>query len=460
MTDHSRRSRKAGCTSSPGELLQRSLPAAAGLALVSGLARTVHAAGDETLKVALIGCGFRGSGAVTQVLSTKGPVKLWAMADVFEDRIERSLKALAAGEEATYEREKHGGFASRIDVPPERRFVGFDAYKQAIDCGVDLVILATYPHFRPIHLQYAVQQGKHVFCEKPVAVDAPGIRSVLETSEAAAAKKLSIVSGLCWRYDSAVRETMKRILDGAIGELLAIQVIYNAGMIGGRDRDPKLTEMQYQLRNWYCFHWLSGDHNVEQHVHSLDKALWAMRDEPPARAWGLGGRQVRTDPRYGDIYDHHAVVYEYANAVRVYSFCRQQAGAWSSVTDHFFGTKGRACVLGKKDEEFSVADLAGNVQWKYKGEKPSMYVAEHQELFQSIRSGKPINNGRYMAYSTMLAILGRMVNYTGQLIAWDDAMKSKQLLAPASYAWDAEPPTKPGPDGRYPIAMPGITPFV
>jgi len=293
-----------------------------------------------------------------------------------------------------------------------------------------------------------------------VAVDAPGIRSVLETSEAAAAKKLSIVSGLCWRYDSAVRETMKRILDGAIGELLAIQVIYNAGMIGGRDRDPKLTEMQYQLRNWYCFHWLSGDHNVEQHVHSLDKALWAMRDEPPARAWGLGGRQVRTDPRYGDIYDHHAVVYEYANAVRVYSFCRQQAGAWSSVTDHFFGTKGRACVLGKKDEEFSVADLAGNVQWKYKGEKPSMYVAEHQELFQSIRSGKPINNGRYMAYSTMLAILGRMVNYTGQLIAWDDAMKSKQLLAPASYAWDAEPPTKPGPDGRYPIAMPGITPFV
>jgi predicted dehydrogenase len=348
--------------------------------------------------------------------------------------------------------------SDRIDVPDDRCFTGFDAYQKVLQSGVDVVVLAEPPHFRPQHLKAAVEAGKHVFCEKPVAVDAPGVRSVLATCEAAKKKNLSIVSGLCWRYDTAVKETMRKVLDGTIGELVNIEVVYNTSMIGGRERDPQLTEMQYQMRNWYCFTWLSGDHNVEQHVHSLDKALWAMRDEPPARAWGLGGRQVRIDSRYGDIYDHHAVVYEYPNGVRVYSYCRQQNGCWGAVTDNFFGTRARCNVLNG----FQVQSYDGKVVWRYKGPAAGsrMYVAEHEALFRAIRSGKPVNNGLYMARSTMLAIMGRMVDYTGKNLTWDEAINSKQDLSPKSYAWDAEPPTKPDSLGRYPIAMPGLTPFV
>jgi myo-inositol 2-dehydrogenase / D-chiro-inositol 1-dehydrogenase len=417
--------------------------------LVAGglsLGRSVHAAGNDILKVGLIGCGGRGTGAARDALTADPNAKLVAMGDAFADRLVGSLKGLKASD-----------VGERVDVPEDRRFAGFDAYERVLASGVDVVILAEPPHFRPEHLKAAIAAGKHVFCEKPVAVDAPGIRSVLATCEEAKKKNLSVVSGLCWRYDTAVKETMQKVLDGTIGQLVNIEVVYNTGMLGGRDRDSSLTEMQYQMRNWYCFTWLSGDHNVEQHVHSLDKALWAMHDEPPARAWGLGGRQVRVDPRYGDIYDHHAVVYEYANGVRVYSYCRQQNGAWGSVTDNFFGSKARCAVLGG----FQVQALDGEVVWRYKGPPAGgrMYVAEHEALFASIRAGKPINNGLYMARSSMLAILGRMVDYTGEVLTWEKAINSQQVLAPKSYAWDAEPPTKPGKDGRYPVAMPGITPF-
>lgn len=423
------------------EFLKVSATVAAGTAGLA-LSRSVHAAGSDVLRVGLIGCGSRGTGAAANALAADPQTRLSALADVFPEKVEHTLKVIS------------GQYKDRVDVPPERRFSGFDAYQKLIASGVDVVLLAEPPHFRPRHLQAAIEAGKHVFCEKPVAVDAPGVRSVLESCKLAEQKGLSVVSGLCWRYHNGVRETMARVLDGAIGDVVGIQETYLTGFLWERPRQPQWTEMEFQMRNWYYFTWLSGDFNVEQHVHSLDKALWAMHDEPPARAWGLGGRQVRTDKRFGDIYDHHAVVYEYANGVRVWAYCRQQAGCYSDVSDIIIGTKGRCNVLTHQIE-----DLSGNTVWKFRGEGGNMYELEHQALFRAIRSGKPINNGVYMARSTMLAILGRMVDYTGRLLTWDEAINSEQVLAPAAYSFDADPPVLPGPDGRYPIAMPGQTKF-
>ena len=428
------------------ELNRRQFLARAGTAAVTfnvlapALVRGADA--NSKLNVGLIGCGGRGSGAAGNAMTADANTKLVAMGDAFAERLSASFGNLKQQ------------FADRVDVPKERQFVGFDAFEKVIQSGVDVVILATPPHFRPQHLKAAVDAGKHVFCEKPVAVDGPGVRSVLATSEEAAKKNLSLVSGLCWRYHNGVRATMQRVLDGAIGKILGMRETYLTGMVGGLKRNPKWSEMEYQVRNWWCFTWLSGDFNVEQHVHSLDKALWAMRDEPPVRAWGTGGRQVRTDPIYGDIYDHHAVCYEYADGTQVHAYCRQQDGCWQDVSDVFLGTKGRCTVLkhGKP-----LPEIEGENAWKFQGKENNMYVAEHETLFQSIRAGKPINNGVYMARSTMLAILGRMVDYTGEVKTWDEALNSKQTLAPSAYNWDAEPPTKPGPDGRYPIATPGVT---
>ena len=245
---------------------------------------------------------------------------------------------------------------------------------------------------------------------------------------------------------------MKRVLDGAIGEIRSIQETYLTGTLWHRGRRPDWTEMIYQLRNWLYFTWLSGDMIAEQHIHSLDKGSWAMHDQPPLRAWGTGGRQMRTDPKYGDVFDHHAVTYEYANGVNLHSYCRQMAGCYCDVSDVFVGTKGRADVLKNRIE--------GENPWHYKGPKPNMYDVEHQELFAAIRSGNTINNGLYMARSTMLAILGRMVDSTGQILTWEQATNSQQTLAPAQYTFDADPPTLPDKDGRYPIAMPGVTKFV
>ena len=425
----------------------------AGGALAGGLsiARTAHAAGDDVLRIGVIGCGGRGTGAAGNALAADKNSKVVALADAFEDRVQGSLGRL---------KNLKDGLGERVVVDKDHCFSGFDAYKKLLASGVDVVILAEPPHFRPAHLNAADEGGVHVFCEMPVAVDAPGVRSVLASCEEAKKKNLSIVSGLCWRYHHGTKETLQRVLDGAIGEILVMQEVYNVGSGWGVARDPNLSEMQFQMRNWYCFTWLSGDHNVEQHIHSLDKSAWAMRDEPPLQAWGLGGRQVRTkQPDTGNIYDHHAVGYEYPNGARLYSFCRQQPGCYSEVTDLFIGTKGRATVLGRRPDLPSYR-IQGETNWEFKGEGGDMYVLEHEALFQAIRSGKPINNGLYMARSTMLAILGRMVNYTGQRITWDDALASKEDLSPKSYAWDADPPILPDKDGKYPVAMPGLTKFV
>lgn len=300
-------------------------------------------------------------------------------------------------------------------------------------------------------MRASIEAGKHVFCEKPVAVDPTGVRSVLETVELARQKNLSIVSGLCWRYDYGVRETMGRIKDGDIGDIVAIQENYLTGALWHRGRQDSWSEMEYQMRNWLYFSWLSGDHIVEQHIHSLDKALWLMDDEPPVSCYGLGGRQVRTDEKWGHVFDHFAVCYEWANGVKTYAYTRQMKDCFNNVEDYVLGTKGSAKVL---KHEVTKQTPDGEQKWKYKGDKPSMYDVEHKELFAGIRSGDIINNGEYMSYSTLLAIMGREACYSGEKITWEQAMNSKQDLTPSAYAWTDEAA------GSGEIAIPGKTKFV
>ena len=428
--------------------------AAVGTAISGSLAvsRAAHAAGDDTLKVGLIGCGGRGTGAAVNALAADKNAKLVAMADVFDWRIQASLSSLIKRQEAQYDREKQQGLGNKIDVPLERRFVGFDAYRQLLESGVDVVLITVPSHFTPIYTKAAIDAGKHVFCEKTHAVDAKGVKMVMDATEEARKKGLSMVSGLAWRYHTGSRETMKRVLDGAIGEIVAIQVICNTGSLRSLLRKPGMTEIEYQIYDWYDFNWLSADLPGLNLVHDLDKGAWGMRDEPPVKAWGMGGREVRDAPRYGDIYDHHATVLEYANGVRMYAYCRQQNGCTTEVSDKFQGTKGRCDLLRHRIE--------GETNWRYEGPPCNRFDLEHVALFSAIRSGKPINNGVYMARSSMMAIMCTLCSYTGQEITWEQAMNSKQDLTPERYAFDADPPTRPGPDGRYPIPIPGVTKFV
>jgi predicted dehydrogenase len=410
---------------------------AASAASLAALAPRVYAAGSDTLKVGLIGCGRRGTGAAAQALSADANVQLTAMGDMFDDHLKASL-AWLRGEEK---------LADKVRVKPENCFTGFDAYQGVLASGVDLVLLTTPPHFRPLHLKAAVDAGKHIFCEKPVAVDAPGVRKVLAACREAGPKGLAIVSGLCWRYHRPKQETFRRIHDGAIGDIVAMQCTYNTGSLWSCKRQPGWSDMEWQLRNWLYFTWLSGDHIVEQHIHSLDKMAWAMKDQPPARAYGTGGRQVRTSPDFGHIYDHFAVVFEYPNGVKAFSACRQQAGTAENVTDHLMGTLG-ACDVMKHT-------ITGKNPWAYpkrRGAEDDMYQNEHNELFASIRSGKPINDGERMSSSTLMAIMGRMAAYTGQVLTWERVLNSKEDLTPPAYEMGSLPVA--------PVAMPGITKFV
>ncbi|MEN6450565.1 MAG: Gfo/Idh/MocA family oxidoreductase [Thermoguttaceae bacterium] len=426
------------------------LAAAGTMAGGLSIARGAHAAGSDVLRIGLIGCGGRGTGAAANAIGADKNCKLVALADAFSDRLDSSLRNLKKAAEQMEAPQK-------VAVDKDHCFVGLDAADKLIQSDVDVVLLAEPPHFRPMHLKAAIDAGKHVFCEKPVAVDAQGVRSVLASAEQAKKKNLSLVSGLCWRYDQGVMETMKRVHDGAIGEIRSIQVTYMGGPLSPRDRKPDWTEMQYQLRNWQYFVWLSGDFNAEQHVHSLDKAAWAMKDATPKRAWGLGGCLLR-DRKAGDVYDHHAVTYEYDNGVHVHAYCRQMPGCFNDVSDVFVGTKGRAVLPNYPGKPY----IEGENAWKFKGITPlsQAYDEEHRRLFASIRAGQALNNGEYMAKSTMWAVIGRLADYTGQRITWDKAMNSQENLTPAAYAFDAEPPTKPDKDGVYPIALPGVTKLV
>jgi len=420
------------------EFLKTSTLAGGAIVGALSLRPSVYASGDDTLRVGLIGCGGRGTGAASQALNADTRVKLTAMGDMFADNLQVSLKSLRESRD----------LENKLDVPPERQFVGFDAYKQVLASGVDVVLLATPPHFRPMHLQAAIEAGKHVFAEKPCAVDTPGVHSVLRTCEEARKKGLAVVSGLCLRYHDPYREAVRRIREGAIGDVRTLMANDYRGPIWIKPRQPDWTDMHWQMRNWYYFTWLSGDFNVEQHVHNLDVCAWAMGDEYPVKAIGMGGREVRKGPEYGNIYDHHSVVYEYANGTRLISNTRQIQGCKNDISVSILGSRGTALLTERRNG----VRIAAQDDWTYREEAKNLYQVEHDELFSSIRAGKPINNGEYMAKSTLLAIMGRMATYTGQEITWDMAWKSKEDLSPPKYEW--------GEIASPAVAVPGVTRFL
>jgi len=396
--------------------------------------RSVHAdTGDTTLKIGVIGCGGRGGGAAIDALHADADTKVVALGDVFLDRAQKCLANLRS----------HTEVGNRVVIDDDHVFSGFDAYKNVIDSGVDVVILASTPHFRPKHLAYAVKQGKHCFAEKPIAVDVPGVHSVQETCELAKQRKLSIVSGLCWRYDRGVQATMEKIADGAIGDIVSIESTFNTCTLWHRGDNSDWSRMEYQLRNWYYYTWLSGDHIVEQAVHSMDKTAWLLGDVHPLRAVGLGGRQQRTDKKYGNIFDHHTVFFEYPNNVRVYFTCRQQDNTTIHADELVLGASGQA--------QITTHQINGKDKWRYRGPKPNMFRVEHEKLFASIRNGDPINNGHYMCNSTLISIMGRMCTYTGKELTWEQVQGSTERLGPEIYEWSDLP--------EPPVAIPGFTQF-
>lgn len=429
--------------------------AGSSLLLNSPLMRNAHAAGrDETLKVALIGCGGRGTGAAVQALHTEGPVKLWAMADAFENRLQLSLKSLQKGLPARYDRDKTGSLADRIDVPPERQFIGLDAYKKAIDSGVDVVILTGPPGFRPQHFEYAVKAGKHVFMEKPVATDAHGIRRVLAAAKQAQEKNLKVGVGLQRHHQASYQEALRRINDGQIGDLISMRCFWNTSAPAKTPVGPEesISELQHQVRNWYFFDWLSGDHICEQHVHNLDVCNW-VKGAHPIKAEGMGGRQVRTGKLYGNIYDHHAVIYTYPDGTTMHSYCRQIPGCSNRVAEIVEGTKGHADL----DSVRCVLSSGSDTLWQSERGGKNPYQVENDVLYHAIRNDLPHNEAENGAFSTMTAIIGRMATYSGQVIDWDKALASELRLTTDAEDWSAEAPIKPLEDGSYRIAMPGKT---
>ncbi len=426
--------------------------ASVGAAVAGGLVlqRSVHAAGSDTIKIGLVGCGGRGSGAAVNAMNAGKHIKLVAMADIFEDKMAAAVRNLKAV--------KPDQFA----VDKDHQFVGFDAYQKVIDSDIDVAVIACASRYHPDYLQAAITAGKHVFLEKPHGVDVPHVHKVVAACEEAKKKGLAVVSGLCWRYDTGVRETIKRVQDGAIGDIVAIQENYMRSPYHLTSPRPGLSEIDYQFRNWYHFNWLSGDDILQSLIHSMDKGAWLMQDEPPVRVYGQGGRAasaravfgddektVAERRTYGDVFDHFSIVYEYANGVRMYGIGRAQKHCFDNVSDLIIGTKGRAQIIKHKIE--------GETNWQFEGKKKTMYDLEHEALFRSIESGQPINNGKYMVNSTLIAIAGRMVAYTGQQMSWDEVVKSTHTLGPENPDFQSKPPVKPGPDGVYPVAIPGVT---
>ncbi len=428
-------------TPSRRDFLKKSSAAVAGAAAVSSLplARSAHAAEDNVLKVALIGSGGRGSGAASNCLGMNKNTKLVAVADAFEDNAKNATNRL---------RKK---FGDRVDVPADRIFSGFDAYKQAIDCGVDMVLIATPPGFRPIHYKAAVEAGKHVFMEKPCCVDAPGFRSLMETNKLADEKNLKVGVGLQRHHQAPYVETIKRLQDGVIGDIQFFRVYWNGGGVWNRKRKPEQTEMEYQMRNWYYFVWLCGDHIAEQHVHNMDVGNW-IKNAHPVEANGMGGRQVRKfgdNGDFGHIYDHHAIEFTYADGTKMFSQCRHILKCASNVSEAAHGTKGTSNCTGVID---------GENKWRFRGKKTNPYDQEHIDLMAAILGNKKMNEGWYGATSSMTAVLGRMATYSGKIVKWDDAVKKGPNEMPEKFAFDAKPPVLPDSKGSYEgsVAVPGI----
>lgn len=390
---------------------------------------------DDRVRIGLIGCGGRGRGAAVQALAADKGAVLWAIGDVFPDPIEASLKAMKGASE----------IADRVDVPPERRFVGFDAFQKVIDSGVDLVLLASPPQFRPAHLEAAVAGGKHVFCEKPVCVDVPGYHRVKRATRQAGEKGLNLMSGFCWRYSSPERAFAQEVLGGRIGPVVAIHSMYLTSPLGVRSRQPSWSDMEFQLRNWQHFTWLGGDHIVEQAVHSVDKILWFMGGRLPVRCTALGGRGVREEiPERGDSYDHFAVVYEYADGARCTLTCRQQANTYTENTDAVIGAKGHGFVNGWGPTQW----IKGDRPWEWASDRPppNMYQVEQNELLEAVRGSRPRIADEFMAESCLMAIMGREAAYTGGAFDWERFQEHTLDLSPRTL----EMGPMPFPEIRHP----------
>ncbi|HRE50164.1 MAG TPA: Gfo/Idh/MocA family oxidoreductase [Flavitalea sp.] len=403
---------------------------------------------DDVIKIALIGCGGRGTGAALQALLTKQNVKLVAMADAFRDRLDKCYQSLTSDEASD-----SGSIKHKIDVPEERKFVGFDAYQKAIPLA-DVIILTTSPGFRPIHFEECVRQGKHVFMEKPVATDPAGIKKVLEAAVVARQKKLNVVVGLQRHYQNSYRELFKR--KNLIGDITSAQAWWNSDGVWVKKREPNQTEMEYQMRNWYYFVWLCGDHILEQHIHNIDVINW-FKGAYPVKAQGMGGREVRKGKDFGEIFDHHYVEFHYADGTILNSQCRHIPGTMNKVDELIVGTKGKIfCGDG------AIRDNKGKSLYQYDMTKENNpYQTEHDELFAAIAKGAyKFDDTENGAKSAMTAILGRMATYSGQVIEWDKAINSGINLQPASYDWNAMPQIVPDADGNYAAAVPGKTLYV
>ena len=406
--------------------------AAASLPIIS----SAQAAGSATIKVALVGCGGRGTGACKQILANDG-VEVVALADAFEPSVKQCLGNLQGAPK---------GKGTTVNVPADRQFSGLDAYKKAID-ACDLVLLCTPPGFRPKHFAYAVEKGKHVFMEKPVATTADGVRIVLEAAKKSKEKNLKVVVGFQRRFDPAYIETRKRVQDGMIGDIISAQVHWMGGGLWVRDRKPDDTEFQYQCRNWFYFDYIGGDGIVEQHIHNIDIANW-MIGAVPERAYGTGGRSIRIGKQFGNIYDHFATEYTYPKGAVVNSFWRHHDGTQGRVSELIAGSKGRASAGG-------IWDLDGKEIWKFQGARPDPYQTEQNELIAAVRENKDVNMAEDGANSTMTALLGRMACYSGNNIPWSRAIKAEDKMVPDADDFAADVPCKPGPDGMYPAAVPG-----
>lgn len=403
----------------------------------------VNVFNDKKLKIALVGCGGRGTGAAVQALNADENVELVSMADAFEDRLKDSLMNIS----------KTMGETKKINVPEKNQFVGFDGAQKAMDLA-DVVILATPPGFRPQHFEYAVNNGKHVFMEKPVATDVPGVRKVLAAAKMAKDKKLNVVVGLQRHYQDSYLAAMDHLKKDSIGKIVSGQVYWNSAGVWVRERQPGQSELAYQMRNWYYFNWLCGDHILEQHIHNIDVANWFI-GEYPISAQGMGGRQVRTGKDHGEIFDHHFVEFTYPSGAVIASQCRHQPDTMRRVSEFFQGTKGTVSTAG---DNVDIKGYNGETIFEHRGkEDPNPYEVEHVKLFESIRNGGVISDTENGAKSTMSAILGRMATYSGKVVKWDEAMASNLALVPDQLTWDSPAPVQPNADGMYNIPMPGKT---
>jgi len=401
-------------------------------------ARFAHAQGTDIIKVGMIGCGGRCTGAAEDAMDADPGVRLVAMCDVLESRVQEKLQ---------YLKQKR---PNMVLVNQDHCFYGFDGYKHVIESS-DVVLIANAAKFHPLHMLTAIEHGKHVFVEKPHGIDPAGIKLVNKACELAKQKRLCVVSGLHSRYHPGYRETINRIHEGAIGNIIAIEENFLRAPYGIYERQKGLSELQYQVSNQYHFNWLSGDDFVQSLVHNLDRASWAMNEEVPQKVHGMGGRSSMFGELYGNVFDHHAAVFEFANGVRLYAFCRTITGCYDESSSLVFGSKGKADILNMKIE--------GENNWHYSGPPANPYKIEHKELFSAIRSGNPINNGNYMAKSTLFAIMGQISCYTGKEITWDQISKSDFYYPPRpeECSLDMEPPVKPDANGNYSVFIPGKT---